>query len=63
MIEKYPAFFWANVERYIGPALSYLEHTIEGKQWIANLYSHVLTIEHQRRRLGPHLGARDGRHV
>jgi len=55
MIEKYPAFFWGNVEPYIGPALGYLELTIEGKQWIANLYSHVFTIEHQRRRLGPHL--------
>jgi hypothetical protein len=59
MIEKYPAFFWENVEPYIGDALGYLELTIEGKQWIANLYSHVFTIEHQRRRLGPHVGARD----
>jgi hypothetical protein len=58
MIEKYPAFFWGNVEPYIGPALGYLELTIEGKQWIANLYSHVFTIEHQRRRLGPHLVAK-----
>jgi hypothetical protein len=60
MIEKYPAFFWSNVEPYIGPALGYLELTIEGKQWIANLYSHVFTIEHQRRRLGPHVGAKAG---
>ncbi|MEZ5832763.1 MAG: hypothetical protein R3D05_16435 [Dongiaceae bacterium] len=60
MIEKYPAFFWSCVEPYIGPALELLELTIEGKQWIANLYSHVFTIEHQRRRLGPQLGARGG---
>jgi hypothetical protein len=58
MIEKYPAFFWENVEPYIGPALGLLELTIEGKQWIANLYSHVFTIEHQRRRLGVQVGAR-----
>jgi hypothetical protein len=60
MIERYPAFFWENVEPYIGPALGYLELTIEGKQWIAGLYAHVFTIEHQRRRLGPQVGARDG---
>jgi hypothetical protein len=53
MVDKYPAFFWQAVEPYIGDALRYLELTIEGKQWIANLYSHVFTIEHQRRRLGP----------
>jgi hypothetical protein len=53
MVERYPAFFWKAVEPYIGDALRYLELTIEGKQWIANLYSHVFTIEHQRRRLGP----------
>ena len=34
-------------------ALRYLELTIEGKQWIANLYSHIFTIEHYRHRLGP----------
>ena len=53
MVDKYPAFFWKTVEPYIGDALRYLELTIEGKQWIANLYSHVFTIEHDRPRLGP----------
>jgi hypothetical protein len=53
LAEKYPTFFWKAVEPYIGPALRYLELTFEGKQWIANLYSHVFTIEHERRRLGP----------
>lgn len=53
MVDKYPAFFWKAVEPYVGDALRYLELTSEGKQWIANLYSHVFTIEHQRRRLGP----------
>ena len=32
IIEKYPAFFWQNVESYIGDALGYRELTIEGKQ-------------------------------
>jgi hypothetical protein len=53
MVDKYPTFFWKTVEPYIGDALRYLELTIEGKQWIANLYSHVFTIEHDRPRLGP----------
>ena len=53
MVDKYPGFFWRTVEPYIGDALRYLELTIDGKQWTANLYSHVFTIEHERRRLGP----------
>jgi hypothetical protein len=53
MVDKYPTFFWKAVEPYIGDALGYLELTIEGKQWIANLYSHVFTVEHRLRRLGP----------
>jgi hypothetical protein len=57
MIDLYPAFFWERVEPYIGDALGYLELTTDGKQWIANLYSHVFTIEHDRRRLGPHRSA------
>jgi hypothetical protein len=59
MVDKYPSFFWKAVEPYIGDALRYLELTIEGKQWIASLYSHVFTIEHQRHRLGPQPGAVD----
>ena len=58
MIDHYPAFFWEKVEPYIGDALGYLELTTDGKQWIANLYSHIFTIEHDRRRLGPHRSAR-----
>jgi len=53
MVDRYPAFFWSVVEPYVGDAMRYLELTIEGKQWIANLYSHVFAIEHARRRLGP----------
>jgi hypothetical protein len=55
MIECYPTFFWNAVEPYLGDALRYLDHTIEGKQWIANLYSHVLTVAHRRQSMGPHL--------
>jgi hypothetical protein len=57
MVDKYPVFFWKAVEPYIADALRYLELTIEGKQWVANLYSHVFTVEHRLRRLGPQRAA------
>jgi len=44
---SYPSFYWGNVSRYIQPALHYLRVTQEGKQWIANLYSHVFASEHK----------------
>ena len=55
LIECYPTFFWNAVEPYLADALRYLDHTIEGKQWIANLYSHVLSVAHHRQSMGPHL--------
>ena len=47
LIERYPEFFWSQVQPLIGPAIRYLEQTIEGKQWVAQLYSHVFKIERQ----------------
>lgn len=49
----YPAFFWTMVSPYIGDALSNLRMTQEGKQWVANLYSHLFAEEH----LLPAMGA------
>jgi len=43
----YPSFYWGIVSRYIQEALHYLRVTQEGKQWIANLYSHVFASEHK----------------
>jgi hypothetical protein len=54
--ERYPRFFWQAVEPYIGDALQHLQRTVEGKQWIANLYAHVFAEEHRRERLGPQRG-------
>jgi hypothetical protein len=51
--ERYPRFFWSKVEPFIGPALGHLERTVEGKQWIANLYANVFVEEHVRARPGP----------
>ena len=42
----YPTFFWTMVSPYIGVALSNLRMTQEGKQWVANLYSHLFAEEH-----------------
>ena len=52
----YPRFFWDKVEPYIGDALRYLALTQEGRQWTANLYAQVFTVEHGRWRMGPHAG-------
>lgn len=56
LCECYPTFFWEKVEPYVGPALRYLDNTLEGKQWIANLYGHVFSVAHHRRRMGPQEG-------
>lgn len=45
--QNYPNFYWGVVSRYIQEGLHYLRVTQEGKQWIANLYSHVFASEHQ----------------
>ena len=52
--DLYPRFFWSKVEPYIGDALGYLELTVEGRQWVSNLYCNVFEIEHGRRKMGPH---------
>lgn len=53
--ERYPRFFWSKVEPYIGQAIRHLELTMEGRQWVAQLYSNVFAIEHQRQHMGPQL--------
>ncbi|MEZ4634044.1 MAG: hypothetical protein R2856_03540 [Caldilineaceae bacterium] len=46
MRDNYARFYWDVVNPYIQDALRYLRVTQEGKQWIANLHSHVFDIEH-----------------
>jgi hypothetical protein len=45
--DNYPDFFWEKVRPYIGDALRYLRITQEGKQWLANLYANVFSMEHR----------------
>ena len=51
--DHYPRFFWSKVEPFLGEAVQALNMTAEGRQWLANLYSHVCVIEHGRRAMGP----------
>jgi hypothetical protein len=43
----YATFFWDAVSPYIQDGLRHLRVTQEGKQWIANLYAHIFTVEHR----------------
>ncbi len=45
--ESYPSFYWKSVSPYIQDALFYLRITQQGRQWVANLNSHVFAEEHQ----------------
>jgi hypothetical protein len=56
LVEQYPEFFWQNVQPYIDPALRYLEQTVDGKQWVAQLYNHIFQVEHRKSALGPFPG-------
>lgn len=44
--KSYPGFYWNTIRPFIQDALRYLRVTQEGKQWIANLHSHVFEVEH-----------------
>jgi hypothetical protein len=53
--ERYPGFFWSKVEPYVRDAIRHLEQTMEGRQWVAQLYSNVFSIQHHRQHMGPQL--------
>ncbi len=57
LVEDYPAFFWNIAQPYLKDALRYLQLTQEGKQWIANLNSHIFSMEHNQFHLGPFIGS------
>lgn len=58
LVEQYPEFFWSQVQPYIGTALRYLEQTVEGKQWVAQLYNHIFQVQYRTSYLGPFPGPR-----
>ena len=53
IIDKYPAFFWNSVSTHIEDGTKYLNMTVSGRQWIANLHHHILCAEHAHRFMGP----------
>ena len=58
LLDRYPEFFWSQVNPCIGPALRYLELTVDGKQWVAHLYNHVYQAKHRTSDIGPFPGLR-----
>jgi len=56
LMERYPDFFWSQVQPLIQPALGHLEQTMEGKQWVAQLYNQVFQVERRTSILGPFAG-------
>ncbi len=53
IIDKYPAFFWNSVSTHLEDGIKYLNMTVSGRQWIANLHHHILCAEHAHRFMGP----------
>ena len=53
IIDKYPAFFWNSVSAHIEDGIKYLNMTVSGRQWIANLHHHILCAQHAHRFMGP----------
>lgn len=55
LAERYPRFFWTKVEPYIRDAQRHLEQTVEGRQWLAQLYNNVFVMQYNRPGMGPYL--------
>jgi len=53
IIEKYPSFYWNSAAEHLEAGVRYLNLTVSGSQWIANLHHHVLCAEHGQRFMGP----------
>jgi hypothetical protein len=53
LVERYPDFYWTSVSPHLDEAVSYLNVTAAGRQWIANLHSHVFCAEHAFALMGP----------
>ena len=47
MRDNYAKFYWNVVQPYLKDAIVYLKVTLDGRQWIANLHSHVFEVEHK----------------
>jgi hypothetical protein len=57
LVERYPDFYWTSVSAHLEEAIGYLNVTAAGRQWIANLHSHVFCAEHAFALMGPQRGS------
>src|SRR6478735_4545804 len=55
IIYKYPQFYWKHVAPQVQGAISHLNVTSSGRQWIANLYSNVFRAEREVGLSGPQM--------
>ena len=53
LVERYPDFYWSSVSPHLTEAIGYLNVTTRGRQWVANLHSHIFCAEHQYALMGP----------
>jgi hypothetical protein len=53
LVQRYPDFYWNSVSPHLREAVAYLNVTAAGRQWIANLHSHVFCAEHSFALMGP----------
>jgi hypothetical protein len=53
LVERYPDFYWTSVSPHLEEAIAYLNVTAAGRQWIANLHSHVFCAENAFSLMGP----------
>ena len=53
LVERFPDFFWNSISPHVTEAVGYLNVTASGRQWLANLHSHVFCAEHCFALMGP----------
>jgi hypothetical protein len=53
IVNRYPQFYWNSVAPHIQTEIRYLNMTVSGRQWIANLYGNVFRAERDISLSGP----------
>ena len=53
LVERFPDFYWTCVSPHLNEAIAHLNVTAAGRQWIANLHSHVFCAQHAFTLMGP----------
>ena len=53
LVERYPDFYWGSISDHLKEGVALLNVTTSGRQWIANLHSHLFCVEHSYALMGP----------